>query len=97
MKKIFANHATDKRLIFKIHKQLIQLNIKKKTKQFNQKMGGRPKQECFIFSKKTYRWPMGNEKMLNIANYQRNANQSYIIVALSPHTSPDGHHQKGYN
>ena len=33
--KIFANEATDKELISKICKQLMQLNIKKK----NQKMG----------------------------------------------------------
>ena len=30
MEKIFANEATDKRLILEIYKQLIQLNIKKK-------------------------------------------------------------------
>ena len=36
-KKIFANNATDKVLISKIYKQLIQLNIKK-NKQPNQKM-----------------------------------------------------------
>ena len=40
--KIFANDATDNGLIFKIYKQLIQLNIKK-NKQPNQKMGRRPK------------------------------------------------------
>ena len=32
------------------------------------------------------------EKMLNITNYQRNANQNYNEV--SPHTSQNGYHQK---
>ena len=41
-KKIFANEVAEKRVIFKIYKQLMQLNIKK-NKQTNQKMGGRSK------------------------------------------------------
>ena len=35
-----------------------------------------------------------HEKMLNITNYQRNANQNYSEV--SPHTGQNGHHQKVY-
>ena len=40
--KIFANDVTDKGLISKTYKQLIQLN--NKNKQLNQKMGRKPKQ-----------------------------------------------------
>ena len=32
--------------------------------------------------------------MLNVTNYQRNANQNYN--AVSPHTGQDGHRQKVY-
>ena len=40
---IFVNDATDKGLISKTHKQIIQFNIKKNTKKPNQKIGRRPK------------------------------------------------------
>ena len=39
--------------------------------------------DCFIW-----------KKMLNVANYWRNANQNYNEV--SPHSSQNGHHQKVY-
>ena len=64
--KIFANDATDKGLISKIYKQLIQLNIKK-NKQPNQKMGRRPKQ-TFLERRHTD-GQKAHEKMLNITNY----------------------------
>ena len=78
---IFANGATDKGLISKTYKQLMQLKIK--NKQRNQKLSRRPKQTFLqrrhIDDQKTH------EKMLNIANYERKANKNYNEV--SPHTS----------
>ena len=35
-----------------------------------------------------------HEKMLNMAEYQRNANQNYSEIP--PHTGQNGHHQKVY-
>ena len=60
--KIFSNDATYKGLIFKMCKQLIQLNNKKRKKkqQPNQRMGRRPKQTD---------GQQAHEKMLNITNY----------------------------
>ena len=42
---------------------------------------------------KIYGWPMGTwkKKILNMTNYERNANQNYSEVG--PHTSQNGQHQ----
>ena len=58
--KIFANHISDKGLILKIHKELIQLNSKAKTKtETKQTTWLKNEQRNWIdnFPKKTYRWP----------------------------------------
>ena len=64
--KIFANEASDKELISKIYKQLMQLNIKK-NKQPNPKLGRRPKQ---TFLQRSYTdCQQTHESMLNITNH----------------------------
>ena len=53
-------------------------------------MGRRPKQ-TFLQRRHTD-GQKAHEKMLNITNYYRNANQNYNEV--SPHMGQNGHHQK---
>ena len=55
-------------------------------------MGGRPKQ-TFVQGRHTHAQE-AHEKMLNITNFKRNANQHYNEVL--PHISQSSHYQKVY-
>ena len=57
-KKIFANDPTDKELISKTHKQLIQLNIKTP----NNPVKKQAEDLRDISPKRTYRWPKDTRK-----------------------------------
>ena len=63
--KILANETTDKGLISKIYKQLIELNIKKTNNPIKKWV----KDLNRHFTKKTYRGQEAHEKILNITNY----------------------------
>ena len=71
--KIFANDMTSKGLTSKIHKQLIQLNIKKKPKKNPPDLKMGRKSEKTFFPRRHMDGQQAHEKIWNTTNHQSNA------------------------
>ena len=78
LKEIFANEVADKGLNSEIYKQLMQLNVRKKKKQLNQK-NRRSKQ---TFLQRRHIDAQAHEKMLNITSYSIQFSCSIISNSL---------------
>ena len=92
--KVFANDMTNKKLLPKIYKQLIQCNINK-TKQFNHKIWAEDMNRHFSRIDIQMANSHVKKKMLYIPNHQRNANQNHN--EMLPQTGQNCYHQKSTN
>ena len=86
-KKMFEK-LKQKKFFFNIERTHTTQHQKKQTTQL--KNGQRI--QIGISPKKTYTWPTGHEKMLNITNHQGNANQNHNEIL--PHICQNGCYQK---